>query len=300
MATMKLSYFTSFRLDNSASYCRSSPSRKNIRLLPCSKIFSPSLNRLQKSSLVLLRKDTHSGRVLAAMATGSLQEVLPPELGSSSDPPPIFDGKTRLYISYICPYAQRVWIARNCKGLQDKIELVAIDLEDRPAWYKEKVYPPNKVPSLEHNNKVLGESLDLIKYIDKHFEGPSLLPDDPAKKVFAEELLSYSDSFNGAVIFSLKGDMTEACAAFDYLEKALSKFNDGPFFLGQFSLVDIAYAPFIERFEPLLLDVKKHDINNGRPELAAWYQEMRKIEAYNQTLRDPVELVEVLKRKFMA
>lgn len=31
------------------------------------------------------------------------------------------------------------------QGLQDKIELVAIDLEDRPAWYKEKVYPPNKV-----------------------------------------------------------------------------------------------------------------------------------------------------------
>ena len=31
-----------------------------------------------------------------------------------------------------------------------------------------------QVPSLEHNNKVRGESLDLIKYIDSHFEGPSL------------------------------------------------------------------------------------------------------------------------------
>jgi glutathione S-transferase len=26
------------------------------------------------------------------------------------------------------------------QGLQDKIELVAIDLQDKPAWYKEKVY----------------------------------------------------------------------------------------------------------------------------------------------------------------
>lgn len=87
----------------------------------------------------------------------------------------------RLYTSYICPYAQRVWIARNSKvasnfvvvcsaklnnfffpvlviaiwnwniiyfcgqGLQEKIKLVPIDLEDRPFWYKEKVYPPNKV-----------------------------------------------------------------------------------------------------------------------------------------------------------
>lgn len=31
------------------------------------------------------------------------------------------------------------------KGLQDKIKLVAIDLENRPTWYKEKVYPENKV-----------------------------------------------------------------------------------------------------------------------------------------------------------
>lgn len=34
-----------------------------------------------------------------------------------------------------------------------------------------------QVPSLEHNNQVKGESLDLIRYIDSKFEGPSLLPD---------------------------------------------------------------------------------------------------------------------------
>ena len=31
------------------------------------------------------------------------------------------------------------------QGLQDKIKLVPIDLENRPAWYKEKVYSANKV-----------------------------------------------------------------------------------------------------------------------------------------------------------
>jgi glutathione S-transferase len=33
------------------------------------------------------------------------------------------------------------------------------------------------VPSLEHNGEVKGESLDLIKYLDSHFEGPALLPE---------------------------------------------------------------------------------------------------------------------------
>ncbi|KAL5082429.1 hypothetical protein RYX36_010850 [Vicia faba] len=82
----------------------------------------------------------------------------------------------RLYISYTCPFAQRVWITRNYKGLEDKIDLVPIDLQNRPAWYKENVYPENKVPSLEHNGEVLGESLDLVKYVDANFEGTPLSP----------------------------------------------------------------------------------------------------------------------------
>ena len=32
------------------------------------------------------------------------------------------------------------------------------------------------MPALEHNNKVIGESLDLIKYVDSNFGGPSLWP----------------------------------------------------------------------------------------------------------------------------
>ncbi|XP_010259964.1 PREDICTED: protein IN2-1 homolog B-like isoform X2 [Nelumbo nucifera] len=234
------------------------------------------------------------------MANG-VQEVLPPSLDSTSSPPPLFDGTTRLYIAYICPYAQRVWITRNYKGLKDKIQLVPINLQNRPAWYKEKVYPTNKVPSLEHNDKVRGESLDLIKYIDSHFEGPPLFPDDPAKREFAEELLSYSDTFNGIVITSFKQDEgKELGEALDHLETALSKFSDGPFFLGQFSLVDIAYAPFIERYQIFLSEVKKYDITEGRPKLATWIEEMDKIEAYKETKWDPQEIVEIYNKRFLA
>ncbi|CDP04321.1 unnamed protein product [Coffea canephora] len=233
------------------------------------------------------------------MASG-VKEVLPPTLDPASEfPADIFDGTTKLFIAYVCPFAQRVWITRNCKGLQDKIKVIAVDLDNRPAWYKEKVYPANKVPSLVHNNEVKGESLDLIRYLDEKFEGPSLLPEDPAKTEFAEELLSYSDSFNGAVFSSIRADgIGEVGSAFDYLENALGKFDDGPFFLGTFSLVDIAYAPFVERFQPFLLDVKKYDITEGRPKLAAWIEEVNKIEAYKATKYDQNELLASLKRRF--
>ncbi|KAK4731032.1 hypothetical protein R3W88_024020 [Solanum pinnatisectum] len=125
------------------------------------------------------------------MASPSVQEVLPTSLDSTSQPPSLFDGTIRLNINYQCPYSQRVWITRNVKDLQDKIKF---DLQNRPDWYKEKVNPTNKVPSLEHNNKVIGESLHLVKYVDSNFEGPSLLPDELEKRKIYEELIAYSDT----------------------------------------------------------------------------------------------------------
>nr|AWW16528.1 glutathione transferase lambda 1 [Ipomoea pes-caprae] len=234
------------------------------------------------------------------MAAPFVAEVLPPYLDSNSEPPQLFDGTTRLYTNFQCPYAQRVWIIRNYKGLQDKIKFVPIDLQNRPAWYKEKVYPENKVPALEHNNKIIGESLDLIKYIDSNFEGPSLLPNDPEKQKFAEELIAYTDTFNKEVFGSFKGNPEkDAAGAFDHIEKALGKY-DGPFFLGEFSQVDIAYAPFIERLRPFIIEVFKYDVTSGRPKLATWIEEVEKIDAYTVTKCDLPKTIEFFKGRFLA
>nr|XP_043634044.1 glutathione S-transferase L3-like [Erigeron canadensis] len=293
---------------NSISRCHyhldfQSPPVRNVASAPI--IILPYHNKISISRTPLLKfhhQKLHNKLFVQATTTMStgVQEDLPPALDSTSEPPSVFDGTTRLYISYTCPYAQRVWITRNCKGLQEKIKLVPIDLKNRPEWYKEKVYPPNKVPALEHNNEVKGESLDLIKFIDTNFEGPSLYPEDIVKKEFGEELLSYTNTFYKSATTSFKGDgVDDAAAAFDQIEESLSKFDDGPFFLGQFSLVDIAYAPFVERFHPYLLNVKTYDIRVGRPKLAAWIEEMNKNEGFNQTRRDPEELVQSYKKRFL-
>jgi hypothetical protein len=33
-----------------------------------------------------------------------------------------------------------------------------------------------QVPALEHDGKVIGESMDLLAYLDEHFDGPKLAP----------------------------------------------------------------------------------------------------------------------------
>ncbi|KAL3753888.1 hypothetical protein ACJRO7_001173 [Eucalyptus globulus] len=224
------------------------------------------------------------------MAPPAAVENLPPPLNSSAEHATPRSSGT-LYTCYTCPFAQRVWITRNYKFL----------LFLRPAWYKEKVYSVNKVPALEHNGKIIGESLDLIKYVDSNFEGPSLFPDDPENKKFGEERWPYVDEFMKIVYTSFKGEGPKECGpAFDHLESALGKFEDGPFFLGQFSGVDIAYITFVERFQIFLSEAFKYDITAGRPKLAAWIEEMNKIDAYKQTKTDPIELVEQYKKRFTA
>lgn len=231
----------------------------------------------------------------------AVKEVLPPHLDSKSEPPPLFDGTTRLYINDQCPFVQRVWIVRNYKGLYDEIKLVPINLADRPAWYKEKVYPENKVPALEHNGKIIGESLDLVKYIDANFKGPSLLPEDPEKKKVAEELIDYSETFLKSFFASIKtGDPEkQAGQELNYLETALQKYDDGPFFLGQFSQVDAVYAPFIERLHIFSKEVLNHDITSERPKLASFIEEINKLDAYKPTKVDPSKLIPAYKARFM-
>ncbi|KAH7426628.1 hypothetical protein KP509_10G009200 [Ceratopteris richardii] len=214
-----------------------------------------------------------------------------PTLDSKSDPPNLFDGTTRLYVSRTCPYAQRAWSVRNYKGLDD-IELVGIDLQDKPKWYLEKVYPVGKVPSLEHAGKVMGESLDLMEYIDKNFEGPSLLPKGPEKEKISKELLNLCDDLITQMFSVLRNKEADAAYAdkhigplLDLLEVALGKYEaEGPFFLGELTLVDMAYAPFFERLGLLAPALLNYDIFGGHPKLAKWFKAMQMVDAYTSTI----------------
>lgn len=215
-----------------------------------------------------------------------------PILNSKSSSPALFDGTTRLYVSLTCPYAQRAWSVRNYKGIED-MELVAIDLQDKPKWYLEKVYPVGKVPSLEHNGKVKGESLDLMEYIDQTFDGPSgLYPKASGKEESTKELLAFSDEVIKQMFTAFRNKDVDAAytqehisPVLDNLEAAFGKFEgEGPFFLGQLSAVDLAYAPFFERFELLAPDLLGYDIYGGHPKLARWAKAMKLVDAYTDTI----------------
>lgn len=125
---------------------------------------------------------------------------------------------------------------------------------------------------------------------------------DEERRKFADEMIAYTETFTSTVYSSFKGEdpPKQSAEAFDYLETALKKFEEkGPFFLGEFSLVDIAYIPFIERMQGFLEQVWKYDITSGRPKLATWIEEMNKFDAYKQTKTDLKIIIQYYKFRFM-
>jgi glutathione S-transferase len=216
------------------------------------------------------------------------RQQIPQLLDSKSECPPLFDGTTRLYYFPASPASQCVQIALNYKGL-DEIERVPINIFDKPPWYKEKVYHVGKVPALEHNGKVKGESLDLLVYLDQEFGGPTITPTEEEKKEATAELLKYRDSFFAAWTKALgfnngaPATVTDVAPMLDHLENVLKKYaNEGPFFFGEsVSMVDMIYIPFLERAE--ISFPSNYDSRVGRPHLAKWIQAMNTIDAYTST-----------------
>lgn len=254
------------------------------------------------------------GGITAALAASESAPKSPVKvvgpLGSNSSPPTdLFHGPTRFYFSPACPYAQRVAIAVRFKELND-FEWWEINLSDKPSWYKDQVYPLGKVPALEHEGKVVGESLDLLRYLDTHFGGPPILPEGKEKEEDASKFLELMDAVVRGGFSALSSnykpeDPTAAAQnveetfgpTLDKIEAALSKYSaEGPFFLGSFSYVDAAFAPFLERFHANFKHFIAADIAKGRPHFQTWIDAITVLPAYSSTRLSTEKLVDIYQR----
>jgi len=116
--------------------------------------------------------------------------------------------------------------------------------------------PRGLVPGVDHKGKKVWESLPVVEYIDEAFEGPPLLPSSPHDRALVRIWTSHvgdrmQKSFYTMLLEQDPAKQEEARQRFftECRTFARAMRNSGPFFLGeQFSMVDIALAPFFQRF----------------------------------------------------
>ena len=174
-----------------------------------------------------------------------------------------------------CPWVQRSAIILREKNTP--FELRHIEPDNRPDWFL-AISPHKKVPVLTVDDKIsLFESNAINEYLDETIE-PRLHPADPVERARNRAWTDYVPTFASAVTGcayaateeAYKKALEAAPVAFERLEKALAAQGSGPFFNGaKYSLVDAAYAPFLQRY--FFLDrVKKLGHIEKFPRLKSW------------------------------
>jgi glutathione S-transferase len=174
-----------------------------------------------------------------------------------------------------CPWVQRAAIVLREKNVD--FEFRHIEPDNRPDWFL-AISPHKKVPVLRIGDEIsLFESNAIAEYLDETVP-PRLHPEDPVERAVNRAWTDYVPTFAAAVTATAYADTEaeyEKAAAgipvvFERLEKALEKQGAGPFFNGaRYSLVDAAYAPFLQRY--FFLDrVKPLGIIEKFPRLLAW------------------------------
>jgi glutathione S-transferase len=174
-----------------------------------------------------------------------------------------------------CPWVQRAAIVLREKKIE--FELRHIDPDNRPDWFL-AISPHKKVPVLRLDDRIsLFESNAIAEFLDETV-APRLHPEDPIARAVNRAWTDYVPTFVGMVTAGAYADTKadyDAAAAripvpFERLERALEKQGSGPFFNGAgYSLVDAAYAPFLQRY--FFLDrVRKLGHIENFPRLKAW------------------------------
>ena len=174
-----------------------------------------------------------------------------------------------------CPWVQRAAIVLREK--QIAFEFRHIDPDNRPDWFL-AISPHKKVPVLRIEDSVsLFESNAIAEYLDETI-APRLHPEDPAERAVNRAWTDYVPSFAAAITAAAYADdeagfrhaVAQMPVAFERLERALERQGAGPFFNGaRYSLVDAAYAPFLQRY--LFLDrVKPLGTLEAFPRVKAW------------------------------
>ena len=175
-----------------------------------------------------------------------------------------------------CPWVQRAAIVLRAKNVP--YEITYIDRNKRPDWFL-AVSPHSKVPVLLVNDKdALFESNAIAEYLEETV-APRLHPEDALARARNRAWTDYVTTFASAISTTAYSDSEEEFAAraakitepFSKLNDALGKRgNAGPYFNGQkFSLVDAAYAPFLQRYT-FMDRIKPLGIIEKFPHLAAW------------------------------
>jgi glutathione S-transferase len=190
----------------------------------------------------------------------------------------------KLYHDVPSTNSDRVKICLAEKGLPWEGIWVKLAQREQKSPEHLKRNPYGKIPVLDDDGKILFESCIINEYLDEKYPNPPLQPKDPYLRARGRILIDYFLNYLHEPYWTLRGEMSkkvdaerdqkiitdarkEVTARLQYLEEAL---GEKLFFLGDYSLTDIAMVPRFPRLE-------QYGVlpSAALPKLTAWFERMK-------------------------
>jgi glutathione S-transferase len=190
-----------------------------------------------------------------------------------------------------CPYCQKVWLWLEEKQIPYRIAKVTMFCYgEKESWYQRKV-PSGMLPALELDGRIITESDDILLALEREFqplvwsmEDPTVIPLRRLERLLFRAWCSWlcyprrsprDDQFHQEKFTSVVAQVEAALAA-----------TPGPYFLSEFSTVDVIFKPYVERMNASLFYYKGYSLREENPHLSAWFDAMESRPTYRGTQSD--------------
>jgi glutathione S-transferase len=195
------------------------------------------------------------------------------------------------------PFAWKVWLALEHKGVPYELRMLSFDKGDTEAPEFRAVNPRGKVPAIVDQGFALWESGPIVEYLEEAYPQPPLLPADPQARATVRRIAAEADNYLGPLMSDLaratlfrKGPADAAALAeiHQRLAEELPRYEaalSGDFFSAELSLADFTVYPrvrFIRR-----IDERQPGENWARhipPRIAEWMGRIEALPYYARTI----------------
>ena len=193
----------------------------------------------------------------------------------------------KFYYGSGSPYAWRVWLALEHKGIAYHRKTLSFDAGDLKTPEFGALNPRRKVPVLVDDDFALAESAAIVEYIEDRWpSGPALFARDPRLRAIQRRMVREADQYLAPAGTRFVTEPGSEEAARD-LRQELALWEEaatGDYLSGELSAVDLTVYPFVA----LLLRIagRRADFARGDvvgPRLAAWIDRMQALAIVQHT-----------------
>jgi len=192
-----------------------------------------------------------------------------------------------------CPYCQKIWLWLEEKRIPYKVRKVTMFCYgEKESWYK-KICPSGMLPALELDGKLITESDHILVALEKQFGPLHAKMDDPKVRQLRQLERQLFSAWCRWLCYPSYGQQDEQkkrqmfIQVANIVDQALNS-TSGPYFLEEFSSVDVIFVPYVERMNASLFYYKGFDLRDVKafPNISNWFDALETRETYLGTQSD--------------